>query len=96
MALRHSELRDAIGDLAALLWGQVRHESVVSEDYLDDEGLFADLGTQAMWSPQSEALFDLCACDVDAKSYLNHAPTSVLRPRSQHFTPLHCAFSSMA
>ena len=37
---RHNELRDAVDDLAALLWGQVRREPVVSENSVDDEGLW--------------------------------------------------------
>ena len=40
---RHNEIRDAIGDLATLLWGQVKREPVVSEDS-DDGILVADLG----------------------------------------------------
>ena len=34
---RHNEIKDVIGDLAALLWGQVKHEPVVTEDCTDDE-----------------------------------------------------------
>ena len=69
----------------------------------DDEGLVADLGIRGVWSPQSEALFDLRVCDTDAQSYLNHTPMSVLlkaeaekkskyscaaTARRAHFTPL--------
>ena len=53
---RHNELHDALGNLVALLWGQVRCEPVVSENSVDDEGLVADLGIRGVWSPQSEAL----------------------------------------
>ena len=28
---RHNEIRDAIGDLAALVWGSVRHEPIVQD-----------------------------------------------------------------
>ena len=46
---RHNEIRDAIGDLAALLWGQVKREPVVSEDG-DDGTLVADLGVRGVCS----------------------------------------------
>ena len=99
---RHNEIRDAIGDLAALLWGQVKREPVVSEDG-DDGTLVADLGIRGVWSPQSEALFDIRVTDTDAQSYLGHAPESILfraetekkhkysaaaAARRAHFTPL--------
>ena len=99
---RHNEIRDAIGDLAALLWGQVKREPVVSEDG-DDGTLVADLGIHGVWSPQSEALFDIRVTDTDAQSYLGHAPESILfraetekkhkysaaaAARRAHFTPL--------
>ena len=29
-----------------------------------------------VWSPQTEALFDVCICDTDAQSYLCHTPAS--------------------
>ena len=44
---RHNEIRDAIGDLVTLLWGQVKRESVMSEDG-DDEILVADLGVRGV------------------------------------------------
>ena len=99
---RHNEIRDAIGDLSALLWGQVTREPIVSEDG-EDGSLIADLGIRGVWSPQSEALFDIRVTDTDAQSYLRHAPESVLfqaetekkqkysaaaTARRAHFTPL--------
>ena len=99
---RHNEFRDAIGDLASLLWGRVRHEPIVSED-TDDEALVADLGIRGVWAPQTEALFDVRISDTDAQSYLSHAPIVVLSKaeadkkskycsaataRRAHFTPL--------
>ena len=74
---RHNEIRDAIGDLAVLLWGQVKREPVVSEDG-DDGTLVADLGVRGVWSSQSEALFDIHVTDTDAQSYLGHTPESIL------------------
>ena len=44
---QHNEIRDAIGDLATLLWGQVKREPVVSEDG-DDGILVADLGVHGV------------------------------------------------
>ena len=100
---RHNEIRDAIGDLAALLWGQVKREPVVTEDCTDGETLIADLGVRGVWSPQSEALFDIRVIDTDAQSYLSQAPDLVLfraeaekkqkysaaaTARRAHFTPL--------
>ena len=98
---QHNEIRDAIGDLAVLLWGQVKWEPVVSEDG-DDGTLVADLGIRGVWSPQSEALFDIHVTDTDTQSYLGHAPESILcraetekkqkysaaAARLAHFTPL--------
>jgi len=78
IAPRHNEIRDAIGDLAALLWGQVRREPVVSEDSATDESLIADLGICGVWSPQSEVLFDICITNTDAQSHLIQAPDQVL------------------
>jgi len=101
---RHNEIQNAIGDLAALLWGQVKRElPVVSEDSATDETLIADLGIRGVWSPQSEALFDICVTNTDAQSYLSQVPDQVLfraevekkhkysaaaTARRAHFTPL--------
>ena len=69
----------------------------------DDGTLIADLGVRGVWSPQSEALFDIRVTDTDAQSYLGHAPESILFQaetekkqkysdaaiaRCVHFTPL--------
>ena len=75
---RHNEIRDAVGDLAALLWNQVKREPVVADDCTDGETLIADLGVRGVWSPRSEALFDIHVIDTDAQSYLTTAPNLVL------------------
>ena len=49
----------------------------MSEDG-DDGTLVADFGVHGVWSPQSEALFDIRVTDTDAQSYLGHAPESIL------------------
>ena len=75
----HNEIRDAIGDLVALAWGQVRYETVVVEA-VDQQGetLIADLCVCGVWLPQAEVLFDIHVVDTDAQSYLHHAPSRVL------------------
>ena len=77
---RHNEVRDAIGDLASLVWNKVRREPVVREaDYnLGTSALVADLGVRGVWLPQAEALFDIRVVDTDAQSYSNHTPREVL------------------
>ena len=75
----HNEIRDAIGDLAALAWGQVRRKTVVVEagdQY--GETLIADLCVHGVWLPQAEALFDIRVVDTDAQSYLHRTPGRVL------------------
>ena len=76
---RHNEIRDAIGDLVALAWGQVRPQTVVikAEDQ-QSETLIADLCVRGVCLPQAEALFDIRVVDTDAQSYLRHAPNKVL------------------
>ena len=100
---RHNEIIDAIGDLAALLWNQVKREPVVADDCTNGETLIADLGVRGVWSPQSEVLFDICVIDTDPQLYLTTAPNLVLfraegekkqkysaaaSARRAHFTPL--------
>ena len=53
-------------------------EPVVADDCTDGETLIADLGVRGVWSPQSEALFDIRVIDTDAQSYLTTAPNLVL------------------
>jgi len=61
-----------------MLWGQVRHEPIVSDGPRDDNILVADLGIRGVWSPQSKVLFDIRVCNTDTQSYLNHTPASIL------------------
>ena len=60
------------------IWGQVKRKPVIAYDYADDETLIADLGVRGVWSPQSEALFDICVIDTDTQSYLTTTPNLVL------------------
>ena len=56
---RHNEVRDAIGDLASLVWGQVSREPIVCEATAGSQDtLVADLAVRGVWQPQCEALFD--------------------------------------
>ena len=77
---RHNDIRDAIGDLAAMVWGQFRREPIVSESTIEPVGetLVADLSVRGVWLPQTEVLFDVRVVDTDAQSYLSHTPKSVL------------------
>ena len=62
----HNEVRDALGDLAALAYRDVICEPIVRE--VDDApALIADLGIRGVWLPQ-----------IDALSYLSCSVASVL------------------
>ena len=75
---RHNEVRDAVGDLAALVWDRVVSEPVVRDASVDGEALIADLGARGVWEPQAMALFHIRVVDTDAKSYLSHSSVAVL------------------
>ena len=75
----HNEIRDAIGDLASLVWGNVVREPVVCDGSTSSDGaLVADLCVRGVWIPQSEALFDIRVVDTDAQSYRSRTPLAVL------------------
>ena len=76
---RHNEVRDAFGDLAALVWSPVVKEPVVSDGSGGIlEPLVADLCVRGVWQPQTEALFDIRVVDTDARSYCGRTPIAVL------------------
>ena len=77
---RHNEVQDAFGDLSTLVWQQVSREPVVREANSDNNSpaLIADLAVRGVWSPQTEALFDIRVVDTDAQSYCGQAPLDVL------------------
>ena len=56
---RHNEVRDALGNLAALGYREVVREPIVYDGYNDSPALIADLGVKGVWIPQGEALFDV-------------------------------------
>ena len=90
----HNEIRDAIGDLAALVWGQVLSEPVVKDASEDSDALIADLGVRGVRQSQSMALFDICVVDTDALSYLSHSPAAVLASAEAEKKWKYCAASS--
>ena len=64
----HNEVRDAPGDLAAIVYKDVVRESIVQE--ADGRpALIADLSIQGVWQPQTVALLDVHVIDTDAQSY---------------------------
>jgi hypothetical protein len=80
VTLRHNEIRDAFGDMAGLVWRNIRREPMVREAN-DAEGipaLVADLGVRGAWHNQAEALFDIRVIDTDAQSYLSRSIPSLL------------------
>ena len=101
---RHNEVRDAVSDLAALVWGRVVSEPVVRDASVDGKALIADLGTRRVWEPQAMALFDIRVVDTDARFYLSHCWLWLrLRRRGSIVMPVlsvvppshHCAFRLM-
>ena len=70
MIQRHNEIQNAEGDLASLVWSQVRHGSVMREADTKNGilALIADLAIRGVWLPQTEALFDIRVIDTDALS----------------------------
>ena len=66
---RHNEVRDALGDLAALAYKDVIREPVVCEGNAEVSALVADLGIRGVWLPQTEALLDIRVTDADAPSF---------------------------
>ena len=75
----HNEIRNAIGDLTALAWGQMRCEAVIVEaGDQHSETLIADLCVGRVWLLQAEVLLDIHVIDTDAQSYLCHTPGRVL------------------
>ncbi len=77
---RHNEVRDALGDIAAMAYKEVVREPIVrdADDARGIPALVADLGVRGVWQPQSEALFDVRVVDTDAQSYVQRAVSAVL------------------
>ena len=77
---RHNEVRDALGDIAALAYKDVIREPIVREadDARAVTALVADLGVRGMWQPQTEALIDVRVVDTDAPSHAHRTVSAVL------------------
>ena len=80
LTLRHNEIRDAVGDLASLVWKDVQREPVIRENNPQDETppLISDLFCRGVHVRQGAASFDIGVSDTDAISYQNRSPMSVL------------------
>ncbi|KAL5470750.1 hypothetical protein EMCRGX_G028763 [Ephydatia muelleri] len=73
---RHNEVRDAIGDLASLVYKEVICEPLVQEAN-DASGIPS--GSRSQYQrPQTVALFDIRVIDTEAHSYSNRDVASVL------------------
>ena len=78
---RHNEVRDALGQLAALAYPHVTVEPVVREPAAHnptDTGLVCDLTVRGLWSSQTEALIDCRIVNTDAQSYAHRSVKAVL------------------
>ena len=80
---RHNEVRDALGQLAALAYPHVTVEPVVREPAAHnptDTGLVCDLAAavRGLWSSQTEALIDCRIVNTDAQSYDHRSVKAVL------------------
>ena len=77
---RHNEIRDALGDLAAMGYKEVLREPVVREanDTQNLPALIADLSVRGVWQAQTVALFDVRVVDTDAQSYINRSVHTIL------------------
>ena len=74
----HNKVRDALGELAALRYRGVVHESIVFDRDENSPTLIADLGVRGVCTSQGEALFDVRVADTDAASYVYHPESAVL------------------
>ena len=69
-----NEIRDAIGDLASLVYKEVIREPIVREanDACGIPSLVSDLSTRGVWQSQTVVI------DTDALSYLHRDVASIL------------------
>jgi len=74
----HNEVKDALGDLAALGYSEVVHDPTVCDGNEVSLALIVDLGVRGIWIPQVKALFNIRVADTDAASYVNHSVSAVL------------------
>ena len=76
----HKEVRDALGDIATMVYCNVLREPIVSEADPDNKkpGLIAYLGVRRLWQPQTEALLNVCVVDTNVQSYRHRSIQAVL------------------
>ena len=74
----HNELRDAFGDLAAIVWKHVHCELIIQDSSNEHDALVADLDIRGVWQPQADVLFDIRVIDTSTQSYQSHSPQTVL------------------
>ena len=76
----HNEVRDALGDLAAIVYKDVVREPIVQEadDASGRPALIADLSIRGVWQPQTAVLLDVRVVDTDAQSYACRTVDAVL------------------
>ena len=91
MIQRQNEIRDTFGDLSALVWGQVCQEPVVRESSSDTPALIADLAITGVWTPQTEALFDVRVIDTDTQSYQHQTLQIVLANAEKEKREKYCS-----
>eukprot|EP00731_Ephydatia_muelleri_P006476 Em0003g724a len=72
--------RNALGDLAAIVYKDVVREPIVQEadDSSGRPALIADLSIRGVWQPQTAALLDVRVVDTDAQSYASRTVDAVL------------------
>ena len=70
MTQRHNKVKDALGDVAALIYNYVVREPMVRESDMNEylPALVADLGIRGAWQPQAQTLFDVRVMDTDDQS----------------------------
>ena len=66
MIRRHNEIRDSLGDLCSLTFGNAVKEPIVLEADGSSNALVADLSVRGVWQHQVDSLFDIQVVDTDA------------------------------
>ena len=78
----HNDVRDALGDLASIVFNNVLKEPVVQEanTRYGTSDLIADISIRELWQPLTVALLDV---DTDAPSYMYCNTVTVLSTAEQ-------------